>query len=135
MPSNRKIIAYQVADSCSICGSCQGDHGFNGTHEIPIQNLPCGDRQDDVARGHGTHIAGVAVGAVHDLSVSTASADHARSFNALASGAKLFFSDIGVGERFEVPLDIADALFSPAYAAGARIHLDAWGWVYVISYG
>ena len=68
--------------------------------------------------GHGTHMAATMVGS---------GAASNGEFTGLAPGASLYFQGI-VDSRGQVlpPVNIAD-LFRPAYAIGARIHVNGWG--------
>ncbi|MCG9967932.1 S8 family serine peptidase [Pelotomaculum terephthalicicum JT] len=68
--------------------------------------------------GHGTHMAATVAG--------TGAASDGK-FRGVAPGASIYFQAIlnQDGEP-ELPANLAD-LFSPAYAAGARVHVDGWG--------
>ncbi|MBS3117526.1 S8 family serine peptidase, partial [Candidatus Woesearchaeota archaeon] len=78
----------------------------------------CTSPDDDL--GHGTHVAGSAVGD-GDLSFG--------QFRGTAFGANLFFqaigNDKGNGSVYP-PLDLHN-LFAPAYGNGSRIHSNSWG--------
>ncbi|MGQ9825762.1 MAG: S8 family serine peptidase, partial [Desulfotomaculales bacterium] len=68
--------------------------------------------------GHGTHLAATVAG--------TGEASGGR-FAGVAPGASIYFQAIlGADGRPSPPADLS-ALFAPAYAAAARIHLDGWG--------
>lgn len=51
--------------------------------------------------------------------------------NGVAPGARLVFTDMGVGSSFPdqlaVPRNSFADVFAQSYAAGARIHSDSWG--------
>nr|WP_234329996.1 S8 family serine peptidase [Streptomyces viridochromogenes] len=69
--------------------------------------------------GHGTHVAGSALG---DGTASNG------EIQGVAPEAHLYFQAITDNYgRLVLPLSLADGLFEPAYAAGARIHNDSWG--------
>lgn len=72
----------------------------------------------DDPNGHGTHMAATIAG------TGKASAG---KFRGLAPEASLYFQAI-LDQRGEVnpPAKLAD-LFTPAYAAGVRVHVDGWG--------
>lgn len=77
-------------------------------------NRPAADDPD----GHGTHLAATVAG--------TGEASGGR-FAGVAPGASIYFQAIlGADGRPSPPSDLS-ALFAPAYAAAARIHLDGWG--------
>lgn len=68
--------------------------------------------------GHGTHMAATLVG--------SGQASNGR-YQGVAPGASLYFQAILNSQgKIETPTDLRD-LFSPSYAAGARIHVDGWG--------
>jgi subtilisin family serine protease len=74
----------------------------------------------DDPQGHGTHVAGSAVGA-GSLSGG--------QFRGTAPGAGLVVQSLytdATSSRIYVPDDLTE-LLSPAYAAGARIHNNSWG--------
>ena len=73
--------------------------------------------------GHGTHVAGAAVG---DGTASNGSIQGA------APGAKIYFQSIlgapTISQQYPLKFPIAlSDLFDPAYQAGARIHNNSWG--------
>lgn len=72
----------------------------------------------DDPNGHGTHMAATVAG--------TGAASDGK-FRGMAPGASIYFQGIlnKDGEP-ELPANLAD-LFSPAYSAGARVHVDGWG--------
>ncbi len=74
----------------------------------------------DDPHGHGTHVAGAALGA------GTLSGGQ---FRGMAPGAGLVVQSLytsALSSRIYVPDDLSE-LLSPAYAAGARIHNNSWG--------
>ena len=74
----------------------------------------------DDPQGHGTHVAGAALGA------GALSGDQ---FRGMAPGAGLVVQSLytsALSSRIYVPDDLTE-LLSPAYAAGARIHNNSWG--------
>ena len=67
--------------------------------------------------GHGTHVAGSALGAAYGSSVQPP----ARDFDGVAPNAKLAFDDISVdGSTLNLPADLNAGLFPHPYSAGAR---------------
>ncbi|AEG16895.1 S-layer domain-containing protein [Desulfofundulus kuznetsovii DSM 6115] len=74
-------------------------------------------RADDPV-GHGTHMAATIAGT---------GAASGGQFAGMAPGASLYFEGILNKEgKIDPPADLT-ALFRPAYAAAARIHVDGWG--------
>ena len=73
----------------------------------------------DDPHGHGTHVAGIAVG---DGSASGG------AITGVAPEAGLFFQSLlgPTGELTGLPLNIGD-LFEEAYKAGVRVHTNSWG--------
>lgn len=68
--------------------------------------------------GHGTHMAGTIVG-------SGEASDG--QFKGIAPGASLYFQALLDQEgKISIPANLEN-LFTPAYQAGVRIHVDAWG--------
>lgn len=89
-----------------------------------------GDFQDTgsvaLGAGHGTHVAGTAVGAVHD-----STATRTAQFNGGAPAARLAVVDLlhtnQVGGFLAIPLDIGDTLLRWSSSVGAHIHSGSWG--------
>ncbi|HWP95243.1 MAG TPA: S8 family serine peptidase [Syntrophomonadaceae bacterium] len=77
------------------------------------------DRQvPDDPVGHGTHMAATVVG--------SGQASNGQ-FKGIAPGASLYFQALLDKEgKISLPTNLKD-LFSPAYFAGVRIHVDGWG--------
>lgn len=68
--------------------------------------------------GHGTHVAGTVLG--------TGAASDGK-YRGVAPEARLYFQSIlNVKDQPDPPANLNE-LFSPAYAAGARIHVNSWG--------
>ncbi len=83
---------------------------------IYLESLAGGDKSDPT--GHGTHVAGTVAG--------TGAASGGK-FKGVAPGAGIFFQAIlGKNGKIDPPADLY-ALFEPAYAGGARIHVNGWG--------
>ncbi len=73
--------------------------------------------------GHGTHVAGCAVGSTAITNAQTFAAD----YRGVAPNAKLAIDDISVdGVTLSLPADLNTGLFPHPYAAGARIHSISW---------
>lgn len=75
--------------------------------------------QADDPNGHGTHVAGSALGD---------GAGSRGAFKGTAPAAKLFFQSLldSAGRLGGLPADLGD-LFDQAYKLGARIHSNSWG--------
>jgi subtilisin family serine protease len=72
----------------------------------------------DVLEGHGTHVAGTAVG-------GTISTDLGMDrLNGVAWAAKLAFTDV---DPQTIPGALDTYYFERPYSAGARVHCDSWG--------
>jgi len=86
-----------------------------------VQYIPVADG-GDTTRGHGTHVAGSAVGrrATQGTQESTGIAD------GMARAAKLSVVDIGTS-RGSLSIPRESTLFTLAYNAGSRIHSASWG--------
>ena len=102
---------------------------------------PCGDLGDD-RRGHGTHVAGVMTGAAFTPESLRDQQLAAAKFDGVAPAAQLYFLDAQQNadpncntpgqacnrvNDLRVPTDLPGKLFTPAYDAGARVHLNSWG--------
>ena len=75
------------------------------------------DAQDEVD-GHGTHVAGSAVGQTTSADAGTA------RINGIAWAAKIVFTDV---DPATIPGNMDGPYFNRPYAAGARVHCDSWG--------
>jgi hypothetical protein len=88
---------------------------------------PGGDWADQ--HGHGTHVAGSAVGAGVQSGANPGAGDYTNSFAGVAPEAGLVVQGFEVapnGEIIGIPADYYQ-LFDQAYNSGARIHSDSWG--------
>lgn len=85
-----------------------------------------GDWSDD--DGHGTHVAGSAVGAGVLSGADPASHRYEGSYAGVAPEAGLVFQSVldRNGNLGGIPPDL-NALFLPPYEDGARVHNDSWG--------
>lgn len=114
------------------------DTGLDETHpELPAWKVvgveKLGRRREngrlvgDDPDGHGTHVAGTAVGSGGGSDGELAGA---------APGAKLYFQSLldRWGELGGLPTSLED-LFATAYAKGARIHSNSWGAALAGRYG
>eukprot|EP00897_Mesotaenium_endlicherianum_P003410 jgi/Mesen1/3097/ME000184S02162 len=101
-PDHRKVVQYRVA--------------------------PGGDALDE--EGHGTHVCGSVLGSIPAAQVngSAALADISQ-YSGMAPGARLYFTDMGVGHVGYVtpPADLGNGHYSYAFEGGARVHSDSWG--------
>ncbi len=71
----------------------------------------------DTYEGHGTHVAGIALGSAAGSTVVAPATD----YNGIAPNAKLAFDDISVdGTELRLTYDLTVDLFPHPYAAGAR---------------
>jgi subtilisin family serine protease len=78
--------------------------------------------------GHGTHVAGSALGRPSGAGSADTSSLDAADFTGVAPGARLVFIDIQAGSGgLVVPSPYDTALLAYAYAAGARVHSGSWG--------
>ncbi len=93
-------------------------HPDFGSGRITVVALGRVGQTDDPV-GHGTHVAGSALG--------NGSASQ-RAFMGTAPSAKLYFQSLldSNGKLGGLPADLGD-LLDPAYVAGARIHNNSWG--------
>ncbi len=112
-----------VADSGIDKGSTEDIHPdlVSGPGKKPriimLRSWAGRDAADDPS-GHGTHVAGTIVGS---------GAASGGKFKGLAPEASLYFQGILDREGKISPPAELDRLFLPAYLAGARIHVNAWG--------
>ncbi|MGC8839531.1 MAG: S8 family serine peptidase, partial [Anaerolineae bacterium] len=85
-----------------------------------------GDWSDD--HGHGTHVAGSAVGSGLLSGADPASHRYTGSYAGVAPEAGLVFQSVldRNGSLGGIPPDLND-LFLPPYQDGARVHNDSWG--------
>lgn len=89
-----------------------------------------GSSLQDVS-GHGTHVAGIAVGNGANSGADPASEDFPDGcFAGVAPKASLYFQTVGSSSGSSslpgLPSDLTN-LFQPAYDAGARVHSNSWG--------
>ncbi|KAJ8613681.1 hypothetical protein CTAYLR_003134 [Chrysophaeum taylorii] len=84
------------------------------------------DSGEFVAEGHGTHVAGTALGrAIFDDDEN----DDVSSYDGIAPNAKIAIADLATPEDASLvfpPSEYAD-LYDPAYRVGARLHTNSWG--------
>ncbi|HEY5975321.1 MAG TPA: S8 family serine peptidase, partial [Geobacteraceae bacterium] len=92
-----------------------------GHRKILAYDTTYGDDFDSNDPGHGTHVAGTAVG-------DRTPVDGRSDANGMAPKARLFFQDISVGASLFVspPSDLGQ-LFLPTHESGARLHSNSWG--------
>lgn len=114
------------------------DHGVNdGTMHNDFQGrilslidaAACCSTSPDDDTGHGTHVAGTALGD-GALSGSNPSQNiYSGSHAGVAPKAQLVFQAIGndLGTNAVHPPDLISGLFQPAYNQGARVHSNSWG--------
>ena len=77
--------------------------------------------------GHGTHVAGSAVGSGINSGANPGTHDYDSSFAGVAPQAGLIMQSLlTASETFVTPLDLGN-LFGPAHNDGARIHTNSWG--------
>lgn len=118
-----KSQVVAVADSGVDKGSVEDIHPdfINGPGKKPpiimLKSWAGREKADDPV-GHGTHMVGTIVG--------NGQASGGK-FKGLAPDASIYFQGIlDEKDRVAPPADI-EKLFLPAYEAGARIHVNAWG--------
>jgi hypothetical protein len=117
---------------------------LKGYVQMLTARKPCGDTADDNT-GHGTHIVGVATGWADTPASMSGLRKEAAVNDGVSPKAQLFFHDImqngdvacnlagddgGICDKVQrvtPPLDLQRDLFAKAHAAGARVHLNAWG--------
>lgn len=101
--------------------------GRGGTRVSHLFRL-AGDSPSDAA-GHGTHVAGSALGNGAKSGSDPLAHLYDNSFAGLAPEATLVFQSVedqATGELTGIPDDLND-LFRPAHEAGAMIHTNSWG--------
>ena len=84
----------------------------------------------DDDRGHGTHVAGIAMGNGVLSGSNPSTNNYDGSYAGVAPKANLIFQAIGVddpGSNALLPPALIAGLFQPAYNQGARIHSNSWG--------
>ncbi|EKU23240.1 subtilisin-like serine peptidase [Nannochloropsis gaditana CCMP526] len=83
------------------------------------------DGGEGVPSGHGTHVAGSAVGYPAEMAPTS----KGFKFRGAAWAAKLAFFDIGLPHDtfLYLPPDLATGLFPRTYNLGGRIHCNSWG--------
>ena len=84
----------------------------------------------DDDRGHGTHVAGIALGNGVLSGSNPSTNNYDGSYAGVAPKANLIFQAIGVddpGSNALLPPALIAGLFQPAYNQGARIHSNSWG--------
>lgn len=85
----------------------------------------CGDNTDEY-EGHGTHVSGIVVGSIGDGDLLSDTG----KFSGVAPNAKVAFVDVATpGSGLYIP-STSDALYTPSYSAGARVHTNSWGSLY-----
>ncbi|MCQ2560129.1 MAG: S8 family serine peptidase, partial [Clostridia bacterium] len=115
-----QIVAF--ADSGLDKGSISDIHPDLRTQEgqmpkVIALNSWAGREKADDPDGHGTHMAATIAG----------TGAGSEQWQGLAPGASLYFQGLlNAQGQINLPDDLS-TLFDPAYAAGARIHVDAWG--------
>ena len=122
------------ANECSSIATCDAANptinaDFQGRIKTVISastdnnnNCPDGDPHDPT--GHGTHVAGTALGSGHNS---------AGLYKGMAYEAELWFYAMNnenpctSTSKLRTPTDIVNTLFGPAYEAGARVQTNSWG--------
>lgn len=128
----------RVSVDHSLAGQGQiitiADTGLNTAHEsflapskiVDYQDIPpYGDDQDNAIQGyegHGTHIAGTAIGnhAPYDSYTETEYDGHAYE-------AGLIVQDFADDFHAPPPDDLINWCYAPSYTLGSNIHSDSWG--------
>lgn len=117
-----------IADSGLDTGSMATlSPDFSGRVVATHALAPGGNWADE--HGHGTHVAGSAVGAGIQSGANPAQQAYASSFAGLAPQATLVVQGFEVeasGEVAGIPEDYYQ-LFQQAYNSGARLHSNSWG--------
>ena len=116
-----EIVA--VADSgldTGIYGSLHSDFQSLPGEPFKVVELTSVNKQvrSSDPDGHGTHMAGTVLG--------NGSASGGK-FKGVAPGARLYVQSLLNAENKPDPPANLNELFNPAFAAGARIHLNSWG--------
>ena len=133
-------IADTGLDRCE-CGTCSVanlhddfENGAGASRVVTVMDI-AGDGNCTDTNAHGTHVAGSALGN-GDLSGATPSTHSYPTgcFAGLAPEASLVFQSIMRNSDGVLVIPSLSALFSSAYALGARIHSNSWGSTYYDQY-
>jgi len=107
-------------------GHCFFDGNVDGLSKVVGYN-PYGDNRDGCTNGHGTHVAGTAVGG--DNNVGTQA-----DYKGMAYKARIYFQDVQSTSSQTCNWGSLDAVPSPLYSGfqdafdnGARVHTNSWG--------
>jgi alpha-tubulin suppressor-like RCC1 family protein len=130
-------VADGGLDNANECDSIETCNAANPTINADFQgrintiisastdnNNNCPDDDPHDPTGHGTHVAGTALGSGHNS---------AGLYKGMAYEAELWFYAMNngnpctSGSPLRTPLDIVNTLFGPAYEAGARVQTNSWG--------
>lgn len=104
---------------------------FNGTVNgqkkwVKYEVVGGGTFYDSCDMGHGSHVAGTAVGGTDELSQNL-------QYKGMAYKARLHVQDIQTGSTWDCtigsvyPPDPLTSAFDTSYAIGARVHTNSWG--------